>query len=198
MNENYVHPEMPKHVQKENVLQGMYLFKSFENKGKTKVQLLGSGTIFNEVLQAAEILSNEYGVDSDVWSVTSFNELRKNGMEIERRNLLNPEKEKEKSFVEKCLDGRSGPIISATDYMRIHGEQIRPYINESYYAFGTDGYGRSDTREKLREFFEVNKEYIVTNTLSILAKEQKIASSVAQKAFEKYNIDQNKPIPTKL
>ena len=119
-------------------------------------------------------------------------------MEIERRNLLNPNDEREKSHVEKCLSGRSGPVIAATDYMRIHADQIRPYVKESFYAFGTDGYGRSDTRKNLREFFEVNKEYIVANTLSILAQEQKIASSVAQKAFEKYNIDQKKPIPTKL
>ena len=198
MNENYIHPELPNHVEKEDVLQGMYLLKEFENQGKTKVQLMGSGTILNEVLQAAEILSKEYGIDSDVWSVTSFNELKKNGMEVERKNLLNPTEEKKQSFVEKCLDGRSGPIIAATDYMRVHAEQIGPYIKESYYAFGTDGYGRSDTRKKLREFFEVNKEYIVANTLSILAKEQKIASKVAQDAFEKYNIDQTKLIPTKL
>jgi len=198
MNENYLHPEMPKHVKKEDVLQGMYLLKEFENKGKAKVQLMGSGTILNEVLLAAEILSNEYGIDSDVWSVTSFNELKKNGMEVERSNLLNPEKEREQSFVEKCLEGRSGPIISATDYMRTYGDQIRPYVKENYYAFGTDGYGRSDTRKKLREFFEVNKEYIVANTLSILAKEQKIAAKVAQEAFEKYKIDQSKPMPTKL
>ena len=198
MNENYIHPELPNHVKKEDVLQGMYLLKEFENQGKTKVQLMGSGTILNEVLQAAEILSKEYGIDSDVWSVTSFNELKKNGMEVERKNLLNPTEEKQQSFVEKCLDGRSGPIIAATDYMRVHAEQISPYIKESYYAFGTDGYGRSDTRKKLRDFFEVNKEYIVANTLSILAKEQKIASKVAQDAFEKYNIDQTKPIPTKL
>jgi len=198
MNENYIHPEIPKHVKKEDVLQGMYLLKEFDNKGKAKVQLMGSGTILNEVLQAAEILSNEYGIDSDVWSVTSFNELQKNAMEVERKNLLNPTKNREQTYVEKCLEGRSGPVISATDYMRIHADQIRPYIKENYYTFGTDGYGRSDTRKKLRDFFEVNKEYIVANTLSILAKEQKIASKIAQGAFEKYNIDQAKPIPTKL
>ena len=198
MNENYVHPELPKHVKKEDILKGMYLLKEFENKGKSKVQLLGSGTILNEVLKAAEILSEEYGIDSDVWSVTSFNEIKKNGMEIERKNLLNPNEEREKSHVELCLSGRAGPVIAATDYMRIHADQIRPYVKESFYAFGTDGYGRSDTRKNLREFFEVNKEYIVANTLSILAQEQKIASSVAQQAFEKYNIDQKKPIPTKL
>ena len=198
MNENYVHPELPKHVKKEDILKGMYLLKEFENKGKSKVQLLGSGTILNEVLKAAEILSEEYGIDSDVWSVTSFNEIKKNGMEVERKNLLNPNEEREKSHVELCLSGRPGPVIAATDYMRIHADQIRPYVKESFYAFGTDGYGRSDTRKNLREFFEVNKEYIVANTLSILAQEQKIASSVAQQAFEKYNIDQKKPIPTKL
>jgi pyruvate dehydrogenase E1 component len=119
-------------------------------------------------------------------------------MEVERKNLLNPTDDREQTYIEKCLEGRSGPIIAATDYMRIHSDQIRPYIKENYYTFGTDGYGRSDTRKKLREFFEVSKEYIVANTLSILSKEQKIASKVAQKAFEKYNIDQTKPIPTKL
>jgi pyruvate dehydrogenase E1 component len=198
MNENYLHPELPKHVKKEDILKGMYLLKEFDNGGKAKVQLMGSGTILNEVLQAAEILSNEYGIDSDVWSVTSFNELQKNAMEVERKNLLNPTENREQTYIEKCLEGRSGPIIAATDYMRIHSDQIRPYIKENYYTFGTDGYGRSDTRKKLREFFEVSKEYIVANTLSILSKEQKIASKVAQKAFEKYNIDQTKPIPTKL
>ncbi|MEK9741970.1 MAG: pyruvate dehydrogenase (acetyl-transferring), homodimeric type [Pelagibacteraceae bacterium] len=198
LNENYKHPDMPKHVTKEQILSGMYLFKEFRNRGKSVVQLLGSGSIMNEVIKAAEVLSNDYSIDCDVWGVTSFTELQRNGMEIERRNLLNPDSKKEESYIEKCLKGRSGPVIAATDYMRIHADQIRPFIKEKFYTLGTDGYGRSDTRKKLREFFEVSKEAIVVNTLSALAQEQKIASRVAVDAMKKYNIDPNKPIPIKL
>ena len=197
MNENYHHPEMPKNCEK-GILKGMYLFKEFNNKGKTKVQLLGSGTILREMISAAEILSKEYNIDSDVWSVTSFNELRKDGMQIERENLLNPTKKLKKSYVEECLSKREGPIIAASDYMRSFADQIRPYTSKAFYSFGTDGYGRSDSRKNLRKFFEVDKEHIVTYTLSALAKEQLISSNDAEKAIKKYNIDQNKPIPTVL
>jgi len=112
----------------------MYLFKEFNNKGKIKVQLLGSGTILREMISAAEILSKEYRVDSDVWSVTSFNELRKDGMNIERKNLLNPTLKPEKSYVEHCLSKREGPIIAASDYMRSFADQIRPYTSKSFYS----------------------------------------------------------------
>ena len=176
----------------------MYLFKEFKNKGKTKIQLLGSGTIFREMLAAAEILSKDYGIDSDLWSVTSFNELRKDGMETERKNLLNPGEKPEKSYVEKCLKNREGPIIAASDYIRTYADQIRPYLSKPFYSFGTDGYGRSDTRKQLRKFFEVDKEHIVVYALSALAKEQLIPSKFAEKAMKKYNIDKDKPIPTKL
>jgi pyruvate dehydrogenase E1 component len=162
------------------------------------VQLLGSGTILREVINAAKILSKEHGIDSDVWSVTSFNELRKNGMEIERWNLLNPEQIKKKSYVEECLEKRDGPVIAATDYMRSFSDQLRPYIHKPFYSFGTDGYGRSDTRKNLRKFFEVDKEHIVAYTLSALAKEQLVGSDKAEKAIKKYNIDKNKAFPTKL
>ena len=197
MNENYHHPEMPKNCEK-GILKGMYLFKEYNNKGKIKVQLLGSGTILREIISAAEILSKEYGVDSDVWSVTSFNELRKDGMSIERKNLLNPTIKPEKSYVEECLSKRDGPIIAASDYMRSFVDQIRPYTSKSFYSLGTDGYGRSDSRKKLRKFFEVDKEHLVAYGLSILAKEQLIASKYAQEAIKKYNIDSNKHMPTKL
>jgi pyruvate dehydrogenase E1 component len=197
MNENYLHPEIPKNCEK-GILKGMYLFKEFNNKGKTKVQLLGSGTILREMISAAEILSKEYNIDSDVWSVTSFNELRKDGMAIERKNLLNPSEKPVKSYVEECLSKREGPIIAASDYMRSFADQIRPYTSKSFYSFGTDGYGRSDTRKNLRKFFEVDKAHIVTYTLSALAKEQLIPSKDAEKAMKKYNIDKNKPIPTEL
>jgi pyruvate dehydrogenase E1 component len=150
------------------------------------------------MLSAAEILNKEYNIDSDVWSVTSFNELRKDGMETERKNLLNPLEEPEKSYVQKCLDKSDGPIIAASDYMRTYADQIRPYLSKPFYSFGTDGYGRSDSRKKLRKFFEVDREHIVTFALSALAKEQLISSKYAVKAMKKYNIDKDKPIPTKL
>jgi len=150
------------------------------------------------MISAAEVLSKEYNIDSDVWSVTSFNELRKDGMETERKNLLNPSEKPEKSYVEKCLATRDGPIIAASDYVRSFADQIRPYLTKPFYSFGTDGYGRSDGRKKLRKFFEVDKEHIVTYALSALAKEQLIPSKHAEKAMKKYNIDKNKPIPTEL
>jgi pyruvate dehydrogenase E1 component len=197
MNENYSHPEKPKGCD-EGILKGMYLFKEGKNQGKTKVQLLGSGTILREVIAASEILSKEYGVDSDIWSVTSFNELRKDGLETERRNLLNPAIKPEQSFVEKCLHKRDGPVIAASDYTRAFSDQIRAYTQKSFYSLGTDGYGRSDTRKNLRKFFEVDKEHIVAYTLSALAKEQLIASKEAKQAIKKFNIDKDKAFPTKL
>ena len=197
MNENYKHPQIPEDSEK-GILKGMYLFKEFNKNGKIKIQLLGCGTILREIIAAAEILSKEYNIDSDVWSVTSFNELRKDGMENERRNLLNPTEKQEKSYVEKCLGKREGPIIAASDYIRTFADQIRPYLSKPFYSFGTDGYGRSDGRKQLRKFFEVDKEHIVAYALSALAKEQLIPTKHAEKAIKKYNIDKNKPIPTSL
>ena len=197
MNENYSHPEKPEGAD-EGILKGMYLFKEYRNKGKIKIQLMGSGTILREAIAAAKILSEEYGVDSDIWSVTSFNELRKDGMETERRNLLNPNSKKEKNYVEKCLEKRDGPVIAVTDYVRAFSDQIRPYTDKPFYSLGTDGFGRSDTRKNLRKFFEVDKEHIVAYTLSALAQEQLLSSDNAEKAFKKYNIDKKKAFPTKL
>jgi len=197
MNENYSHPEKPKGCD-EGILKGMYLFKEGKNKGKTKVQLMGSGTILREVIAASEILSKDYNIDADIWSVTSFNELRKDGMETERLNLLNPNEKPKKSYVQKCLEKRDGPVIAASDYTRAFSDQIRPYTDKSFYSFGTDGYGRSDTRKNLRKFFEVDKEHIVAYTLSALAKEQLIGSDAAEKAIKKFKIDKNKDFPTKL
>ena len=197
MNENYSHPEKPKGSE-EGILKGMYLFKENNNKGKTKVQLLGSGTILREIISAAEILSRDYAIDSDVWSVTSFNELRRDGMETERWNLLNPNEKKKKSYVQKCLETKDGPIIAASDYTRAFSDQIRPYTDKNFYSLGTDGYGRSDTRKNLRKFFEVDKEHIVAYTLSALAKEQLIATKEAEKAMTKYKIDKEKDFPPNL
>ncbi len=176
----------------------MYLFKEFKNHKKTQIQLLGSGTILREMIKAAEILQNEYKIDSNVWSVTSFSELRKNAIEIERYNLLNPDKNPKKTFIESCLLKTEGPIVSASDYIRLNSDQIRPFVGKSFYSLGTDGYGRSDTRKNLRKFFEVDKEHIVAYTLSALAKEQLVATQEAEKAFKKYKIDKEKDFPPKL
>ena len=162
------------------------------------MQLLGSGTIVREVIAASEILTKEYGIESDIWSVTSFNELRREGMETERLNLLNPNDIPKKSYVKKCLEKRDGPVIAASDYTRAFSDQIRPYTDKSFYSFGTDGYGRSDTRKNLRKFFEVDKEHIVAYTLSALSKEQLIGSDAAEKAFKKYKIDKEKDFPANL
>ena len=197
MNENYSHPEKPKGCE-DGILKGMYLFKEFNKKSKTKVQLLGSGTILREIISAAKILSEDYDIDSDVWSVTSFNELRRNGMETERWNLLNPDQKMKRSYVQECLEKREGPIIAASDYTRSFSDQIRPYTEKPFYSLGTDGYGRSDTRKNLRKFFEVDKEHIVAYTLSALAKEQLVESKKAEKAIKKYKIDKERDFPSKL
>ena len=197
MNENYTHPAKPIGAD-QGILKGMYLFKSYKGKGKAKVQMLGSGSILREIIKAAEVLSDEYGIDCDVWSVTSFNELKKNGMEVERKNLLNPGEKAKKSYVEKCLGSQDGIIFAASDYIRSYADQIRPYTNKPFYTLGTDGFGRSDTRKKLRKFFEVDKKHIVTYTLSALAKEQLLETKHAEKAIKKYEIDTNKKFPSKL
>ena len=199
MNENYPHPEMPKDKSVEDgILKGMYLFKELNKYKKTKIQLLGTGTILREMIAAAEILQKDYQIDSNVWSVTSFNELRKEALEVERYNLLNPDKKPKKNYIEKCMSTTEGPIVSASDYIRLNSDQIRPFIRKSFYSFGTDGYGRSDTRKNLRKFFEIDKEHLVTYSLSVLAKEQLIPSKYAKEAIKKYNIDPEKPFPTKL
>ena len=150
------------------------------------------------MISEAKNKKKDYQIDSDIWSVTSFNELRKDGMEVERYNLLNPDKEKKISYVEESLSKAEGPVMAVSDYMRMNSDQIRPYTNKSFYSLGTDGFGRSDTRENLRKFFEVDKEHIVTYGLSVLSKEQLIASKYTKDAIKKYKIDTNKPMPTKL
>ncbi len=197
MNENYPHPAKPDGSD-QGILKGMYLFKNYKGKGKAKVQMLGSGTILREIIKAAEVLSKDYGIDCNVWSVTSFNELKKNGMEVERKNLLNPGEKPKKSYVQTCLDSEEGIIFAASDYIRSYTDQIRPYLNKPFYTLGTDGFGRSDTRKELRKFFEVDKKHIVTYTLSALAKEQLLAAEHAEKAIKKYHIDKKKVFPTKL
>ena len=196
MNENYVHGAMPEGAE-EGIRRGMYLLR--EGKGKTKksprVQLLGSGTILREVEAAAELLRDDFGVAADVWSVTSFNELRREGLRLDRDEILHPDQERERNWVERCLDGRDGPVIASTDYMRAFADQIRPWVHACYTVLGTDGFGRSDSRQKLRHFFEVDRYFVVLAALSALRKDGKVEAAAVKKAIEKYGIDTDKPYP---
>ena len=196
MNENYPHPAMPEGVEK-GILKGMYLLR--EGKGGKKaprVQLLGSGTILREVIAGAELLEKEFGVAADIWSVTSFNELRRDGLETERWNLLHPEAERRLSHVEQCLKDREGPVVAASDYMKIFADQIRPFLPGRHFAvLGTDGFGRSDTREKLRRFFEVDRHYVAVAALKALADTEGLPRKKVSEAIAKYGIDPDKPNP---
>lgn len=193
MNEKYIQPEMPKGVE-EGILKGMYLLQP-AGKSKLKVQLFGSGAILREVIAAAELLEKDFSVSADVWSVTSFNELHRDGIAVERANMFNPEKKPQQSYLETSLKGHDGPIIAATDYVRSYADQIRPYISRSYTVLGTDGFGRSDTRDKLRHFFEVDRYYVVVAALSALAKAGDMPAAKVTEAIKKYGIDPQKPNP---
>jgi len=193
MNENYQQPPLPEGVE-EGILKGMYSLKTSSSKGP-KVQLLGSGTILREAIAAAELLEQDFGVSADLWSVTSFNELARDGHDVERYNMLNPKKKARVSYVEQCLSDSQGPVIVATDYIRAYADQIRGYVPSDYKVLGTDGFGRSDSREKLRTFFEVNRYYITVAALKSLADRKEIAASRVAEAIEKYGIDINKPNP---
>ena len=195
MNENYPHPEMPKGAE-QGILKGMYLFSEGSKKKKEpRVQLLGSGTILREVIAAAAILKDDYNVNADIWSVTSFNELRREALDVVRWNMLHPTEPAKASHVENCLQGREGPVVAATDYMKIYADQIREFIPGHYRVLGTDGFGRSDTREKLRHFFEVDRFYITVAALKALSEEGKIPSEQVVQAMQKYGIDPEKPNP---
>jgi pyruvate dehydrogenase E1 component len=192
MNENYAHPAMPQGAE-EGIIKGMYKFSA--SKAKTKVQLLGSGTILREVIAAAELLEKDFGVGSDVWSVTSYNELRRDGIDCERWNTLHPEAKPRVSYVEQCLDAKT-PVVSATDYIRSYSDQIRPFVKARYKTLGTDGFGRSDYRRKLRQFFEVDRYYVAITALKALADEGTIPASEVSKAIKLYKINPDKPNPT--
>ncbi len=194
MNENYQHPDMPAGVE-EGIIKGMYLLQDSKKKSNKHVQLLGSGTILREVILAASLLNDDFSVTADIWSVTSFNELRRDGLAVERHNRLHPEKPAQKNYVSQQLDGRKGPVIAATDYMRLYADQIRPYIDAPYVTLGTDGYGRSDTRARLRHFFEVDAKFIVIAALSTLAEQGEIPKSTVSDAMKRYGIDSEKLDP---
>ena len=194
MNENYEHPEMPAGAE-QDILKGMYLFRKGQSGDAPRVQLLGSGTIFREVIAAAELLKQDWGVDADIWGCPSFNELARNGNDAARHNLLNPVAKPQRSHVENCLGDTRGPVVAATDYVRLYSEQIRPFINRRYVTLGTDGFGRSDTREQLRHFFEVDRRCVTVAALKALADDGAIAHTVVAEAIAKYGIDVNKPNP---
>jgi len=195
MNENYRHPEMPAGAAP-SIIKGMHLFAAGDTKPKApRVQLLGSGTIFREVIAAADLLRADWGVESDLWSCPSFNELARDGRAVERQNLLNPTQKPRRSHVEDCLGATTGPVIAATDYVRAFAEQIRAYVPRRYCVLGTDGFGRSDTREKLRHFFEVDRWYVTLAALKALADEGAVPVARVAEAAKKYGLDPAKPAP---
>jgi pyruvate dehydrogenase E1 component len=197
MNENYHHPAMPEGAE-EGILRGMYLLRSGSGEDRPRVRLLGSGTILNEVLAAAELLEDEFEVAADVWSVTSFTELRRDGIETERWNMLHPTEEPRRAYASERLGEREGPVIASTDYLRAVPDQIRQWVPGRYRTLGTDGYGRSDYRRALRRFFEVDRHYVVVAALKELADEGAVEAKRVQEAIERYEIDAQAPMPTSV
>ena len=199
MNENYPHPALPAGSE-EGILKGMYLLKADGSPGRgkkerSKVQLLGCGTILREVIAAAELLEEDFSVGADVWSATSFTELRRDGMAVERWNRLHPTEPPRLSFVEQCLGSRTGPVVAASDYMRLFADQIRPWVDRRFVTLGADGFGRSDMRSRLRRFFEVDRFHIAIAALKALADDGEIGSQVVAGAIERYGIDPDLPHP---
>ena len=193
MNEKYPQPRMPSGVES-GILRGMYRVREGQGDGP-RVQLLGSGTILREVLAAAEMLEHDHSVAADVWSVTSFNELARDGQDTDRWNMLHPDDEQRLCYVERQLVSATGPVIAASDYIRLFAEQIRAYVPRAYRTLGTDGWGRSDGRDKLRQFFEVHRNYVCVAALSALASEGAVGRDSVVRAIEKYGIDAEAPAP---
>jgi pyruvate dehydrogenase E1 component len=196
MNENYQHPDMPAGSEA-GILRGMYRLREgvADAKKAPRVQLLGSGTILREVIAGADLLQSDFDVAADVWSVTSFNELRRDGLQTLRWNMLHPQKKPRLSYVAQALADHRGPVVAASDYVKTFADGIRPFIDRPYAVLGTDGYGRSDYRRKLRSFFEVDRRFVAVAALKSLADEGTIKASVVTEALEKYEIDPEKPNP---
>jgi pyruvate dehydrogenase E1 component len=192
MNENYTHPDMPVGAEA-GIIKGMYKLRE-GGKGKLRVQLLGAGTILREV-EAAAVILREFGVESDIWSLTSVNELTRDGQRATRHNLLNPEAEPQVAYITRQLQGQQGPVIGATDYMKNYLEQLRAYIPATYSVLGTDGFGRSDTRAQLRRFFEVDRHFVALAALKALADEGKIKVAVVTEAMARFGITASKVDP---
>ena len=193
MNENYSHPGLSK-GQEKNIVKGMYLLQKGK-KGKTRVQLLGSGSILREAIAAADLLSADFKVEADIWSCTSFNQLKRDGDDVSRWNMLHPDKKPKMSHVEKCLLDTDGPVVAATDYVKLFADQIRAYVPRSYSVLGTDGFGRSDSRQALRKHFEVDRYYIAVASLNALMKDGSVSFKTVNGAIKKYGIDPNKNNP---
>jgi pyruvate dehydrogenase E1 component len=210
MNENYEHPPMPEgDGVAEGILRGMYLLREgsaaeksqqrSRGKKQPRVQLLGSGTILREALAAADLLAEDYGVVADVWSCPSFTELRRDGLAVQRWNLLHPTEEPRQSYVQQCLAARpEGPVIATTDYLKSYADQIRPFVPRSYRVLGTDGYGRSDFRRNLRHFFEVDRHFTAVAALAELAQQGLVPAGLVADAIAKYGIDPEKLDPTTI
>ncbi len=196
MNENYQHPEMPKNIN-EDIIKGIYKFSESKTKGP-KVQLMGSGVILREVIEAANILEKDFKVSSTVFSVTSFTEVRRDSLDVERWNMRNPEKVEKQSVLDKIIVDLESPIITATDYMKSFAEQIATFLPNKFISLGTDGFGRSDSREALRDFFEVDRYHIVIAALKALTERKEIDKSVLLQAIKKYKIVNDKPNPVSL
>jgi pyruvate dehydrogenase E1 component len=193
MNENYAHPPMPKGAE-EGIVKGLYLFRR-GGKKKKKVQLMGSGSILREVIAAADLLSEDWGVDADIWSATSFTELARDARDCDRWNRLHPSDKPKVPYVAQCLEGQQGPVIAATDYVQSYADQIRKWVPQRYELLGTDGFGRSDTRAQLRKHFEVNSYHVVVAALKALADEEVLPATTVAEAITKYGIDPEKPNP---
>ncbi len=190
-NENYTHPPMPKGIEKD-IIKGLYQLKSVENPS---IRILGSGPLLGEALEAAALLEKDWNISVDIWNVTSFSELRKEAEETDRRNALNPGKDEKTSHLVKSLSDHNIPTVAVSDYIKMVSEQIGPYVPGPYYTLGTDGFGRSDTRENLRHFFEVDRYYIVLSTIRALVFAGELSQSTILKAMELYKIDPEKPSP---
>tara|TARA_B100001079_G_scaffold210325_1_gene184429 strand:- start:358 stop:1512 length:1155 start_codon:yes stop_codon:yes gene_type:complete len=191
-NENYIHPPIKDGIN-EDIIKGLYKIKTTD---KPTIRLLGSGPLMGETLAAAELLKKDWGIDPGIWNVTSFSELRRNAEETERWNLIHPDKKPKQSHLEIKLSKHSVPTVASSDYVKMVSEQIGPYVPGPYYALGTDGFGRSDTRENLRHFFEVDRYYIVLTAIRALALDGKLDMSKADEVMKKYNLNPEKPSPT--
>jgi pyruvate dehydrogenase E1 component len=196
MNENYIHPAMPKGAE-EGIIRGIYKLGSADGdkKDAMRVRLIGSGTILREVMAAADMLRNDWKIESDIYSVTSFNELARDGLAVERWNMLHPNDTPQVPYIRQVLGDGDAPVISSTDYMKAYSDQVREYIPATFTALGTDGFGRSDTREKLREFFEIDRRYITVAALHALSVDGKLDKVTVAKALQQYAIDPDKPNP---
>ncbi len=193
MNENYPHPDMPEGAE-EGIRKGMYLYRSSKGKGQ-RVQLMGSGSIFQEILAASELLKDDWNVESDIWSIPGVNQLHREGAECERWNRTHPDKKAKVPYLTALMKGHEGPAVISTDYIRAYPEQIRRLVPNALTILGTDGYGRSDTREALRRFFEVDRYYITVSALKGLADAGSLEASVVAEAVKKYGLDSEKPNP---